>query len=73
MFGLLWPNQAGPVGTMLLAPPAVDGEDRNYALIRLRPKGRDPLLLRGGPDATILQQTRVVLIGVGAVGSHVAE
>lgn len=71
MFGLFWPNQAGPVGTMLLSTPSDAG--RAYHLIALRPKGRDALLLRAGPDAKQLQGHRVAILGVGAVGSHVAE
>jgi molybdopterin/thiamine biosynthesis adenylyltransferase/proteasome lid subunit RPN8/RPN11 len=71
MFGLFWPNQAGPVGTMLLTTPR--DADRPYHLIALRPKGRDALLLRAGPDAKQLQGRRVAILGVGAIGSHVAE
>lgn len=71
MFGLLWHNQAGLVGTMLLA--IIEGSERIYRLVILRPKGRDALLLRAGPDARTLQQKRVAILGVGAIGSHVAE
>ena len=72
MFGLFWPNQAGLVGTVLLSQATADGERTNY-LVALRPKGRDALLLRAGPDAEILQQSSVAVLGVGAIGSHVAE
>ncbi|HEX2039870.1 MAG TPA: ThiF family adenylyltransferase [Acidimicrobiales bacterium] len=71
MFGLFWPNQAGPVGTMVLSTPHDGG--RAYRLIALRPKGRDAMLLRAGPDAKQLQGRRVAILGVGAIGSHVAE
>lgn len=71
MFGLFWPNQAGLVGTMLLATPRDGGPA--YHLIALRPKGRDALLLRAGPDAKQLQGRRVAILGVGAIGSHAAE
>jgi len=71
MFGLFWPNQAGPVGTMLLTTPGDAG--RAYHLLGLRPKGRDAMLLRAGPNAKRLQGTRVAILGVGAIGSHVAE
>lgn len=72
MFGLFWPNQAGLVGTMLLTVPGPNAS-RAYQLVALRPKGRDAVLLRAGPDAIRLQGRRVAILGVGAVGSHVAE
>lgn len=72
MFGLLWPNKAGVVGTMLLA---IRDESRkpDYHLIALRPKGRRALLLRAGPDTEALQTATIAILGVGAIGSHVAE
>jgi hypothetical protein len=72
MFGLFWHNQAGLVSTMLLATRDQTGQ-RSYRLLVLRPKGRDALLLRAGPDAHLLQQVRIAILGVGAIGSHVAE
>lgn len=72
MFGLLWHNQAGLVATMLLMTVGSDG-NRATALMVLRPKGRDALLLRAGPDAAVLQDKRIAILGVGAIGSHVAE
>jgi hypothetical protein len=72
MFGLVWRNQAGLVATMLLSCPDDTGT-RAYALVALRPSGRDALLLRAGPDAPTLQQQTVAVIGAGAVGSFVAE
>lgn len=72
MFGLLWRNQAGFVATMLLSQASDTGARTTYA-VALRPKGLDELLLRAGPDAATLQQRTVAIIGVGAIGSHVAE
>ncbi|MDP9333260.1 MAG: ThiF family adenylyltransferase [Actinomycetota bacterium] len=71
MYGLLWSNQAGVVGTMLLNARTDDGSDRS--LVSLRPKGRHALLLRAGPDAGMLQEACVAIVGVGALGSHVAD
>ncbi len=72
MFGLIWRNNAGLVATMLLSVRGADGA-RETALVALRPNGPDELLLRAGPDAATLQGKRVAILGVGAVGSHVAE
>lgn len=72
MYGLFWRNQAGLVGTVLLTTIADEGE-RPYWLVVLRPKGREAMLLRAGPDARVLQEKSVSIIGVGAIGSHVAD
>jgi molybdopterin/thiamine biosynthesis adenylyltransferase len=72
MYGLVWPNNAGLVGTMLVSQADAAGARENH-LVVLRPKGRDAMLLRAGPDAALLQPSTVVIIGVGAIGSHVAE
>lgn len=72
MYGLAWPNNAGLVATMVLS--VVDEtSDRTHHLVVLRPKGRSALLLRAGPDATVLQERSVAILGVGAIGSHIAE
>jgi proteasome lid subunit RPN8/RPN11 len=73
MLGLFWRNQAGLVATVLLSAPRADGAGRQLKLVVLRPKGVDELLLRAGPDTTALAGTRVTIVGVGAIGSHVAE
>ena len=73
MFGLVWPNAAGLVCTMVLSVRNADGDDRTYGVVWLRPKGRDEMLLRAGPDATDLQHKHVVIIGAGAIGSHLAD
>jgi hypothetical protein len=72
MFGLFWRNQAGLIGTVLLARRTSETEPALH-LVALRPKSRDALLLRAGPDASTLQHASVAIIGVGAIGSHVAE
>ena len=72
MFGLFWPNTAGLVGTVVLATTTDDGE-RSFHLVALRPKGQRAMLLRAGPDAEILQTKSVAVLGVGAIGSHLAE
>ncbi len=73
MFGLIWPNAAGLVCTMVLSSRSGDDGDRRFGVIYLRPKGRDELLLRAGPEARDLQSRHVVLVGAGAIGSHIAE
>lgn len=72
MFGLVWPNQAGLVGTMLLTSREASA-NRDLYLVALRPKGTDALLLRSGPDARTLQRRSVALVGAGAIGSFVAD
>lgn len=72
MFGLFWPNRAGIVGTVLLSVERPDGQ-RVYQLVALRPKGQEAMLLRAGPNAKLLSGKRVTVLGVGAIGSHVAE
>lgn len=73
MFGLIWANAAGLVCTMVLSERTDAPEARTYDIVFLRPKGRDELLLRAGPDASELQQRHVAIIGAGAIGSHLAD
>jgi len=71
MFGLIWANTEGLVSTMILAiPNPPEGNIRTVGA--LRPKGTEAMLLRAGPDAAVLQSTQVAIIGIGAIGSHVA-
>jgi proteasome lid subunit RPN8/RPN11 len=72
VFMLLWRNQAGVVGTTLVATPPQSGK-RTYHLVALRPKGTKALLLRAGPDAQALQEKKVAVIGNGAIGSFAAD
>lgn len=72
MYGLVWHNNAGAVATMVLSQLEDTGERTNH-LVVLRPTGRDAMLLRAGPDAAVLQQRSVAILGIGAIGSHLAE
>lgn len=72
MFGLVWQNAAGLVATMLLQTSTGAGTSE-LGVVTLRPKGRDALLLRAGPDAIGLRDRSVAIIGVGAIGSFVAD
>lgn len=72
MFMLLWHNQAGLVGTTLVATPSRSGE-RSYHLVALRPKGTKALILRAGPDAHATNEKQIAIIGNGAIGSFVAD
>lgn len=72
MFGLIWRNQAGLVSTMLFRAMR-DQDEPLLGLVILRPKGREPMLLRGGPDVAVLRSRSVAVVGIGAVGSHVTE
>lgn len=72
VFMLLWRNQAGVVGTTVLATPPQTGK-RTYQLVALRPKGTKALLLRAGPDAQEIQEKKIAIIGNGAIGSFVAD
>lgn len=73
MFGLFWRNQAGLVATVLLTHATADNNGQEHNLVVLRPKGVRELLLRAGPDADLLADRSVAVVGVGAIGSHVAE
>ena len=72
MFGLVWANTEGLVCTMILAVPDQRGGWKSL-VGALRPKGTEAMLLRAGPDAEVLHSKRVAVIGVGAIGSHVAD
>ena len=72
MFGLVWANTEGLVCTMILAQPKPPNEN-THTVGALRPKGTEAMLLRAGPDAAVLQAKQVAVIGVGAIGSHIAD
>ena len=72
MYGLVWPNNAGLVATMILSIAHQAG-GRTDHLVVLRPKGCKALLLRAGPDAAVLQRRSAAILGVGAIGSHIAD
>lgn len=71
MYGLVWRNAAGLVCTMVARtnPTSSSGD---HVLVALQPKGREAMLRRAGPDAAVLQSKAIAIVGVGAVGSHVA-
>ena len=72
MYALVWRNGAGLVASAILSIREEAGE-RVDRLMILRPAGQEALLLRAGPDAATLQIRTVVVVGVGAIGSHVAD
>ncbi len=73
MYGLVWRNQAGLVATVVLSMASDQTQSRTEWRIALRPSGKQEMLLRAGPDADLLQGQSVTVLGVGAIGSHVAD
>jgi molybdopterin/thiamine biosynthesis adenylyltransferase/proteasome lid subunit RPN8/RPN11 len=71
LFALIWPNPHGLVALVL----RVDVRDgiRHATVFRPTPISEDDRLRRAGPDAPKLRGRRVVLFGVGAIGSHLGS
>lgn len=69
---LLWETGGGPAGLALEATRGPGGGWVTSAM-DLRPDGEQALLLRAGPDAPILRDKLIVLIGIGAIGGYIAD
>nr|MDQ6947419.1 ThiF family adenylyltransferase [Actinomycetota bacterium] len=70
-FAVLAWHRGGLADVLILRIDAPDGELRLSSLDPA-PNDRNSLLLRAGPDAAHLASKKVVVFGVGAVGSQVA-
>lgn len=70
--GLFWDTAFGHRNALvLLLSREADGRVRAEA-IEIAPTDNEYRLLRAGPDADKLRDEKVVIFGVGAVGSHIA-
>lgn len=70
--GLFWEVAEGTVPLLLHTHRSMDG-DLTVSAVAPTPVGDGDLLRRAGPDAPVLQEMRVVVFGVGAIGSHIAD
>lgn len=70
IYVLIWPTPHGHA-PLVLHVKQNDGSRGGTALVPL-PTSMPDRLRRAGPDATRLQDCRVVVLGVGAIGSHIA-
>lgn len=71
LFALVWPNPHGLVALVLRVDQ--DEGSRRPRVFRPTPISEEDRLRRAGPDAPRLRGRRVVLFGVGAIGSHVGS
>lgn len=71
LFVLSWPTVHGTAVLGLIITQTAQG--REAKVITPTPISQPDRLRRAGPDAAVLRVKRVVLFGVGAVGSHVAS
>lgn len=71
VFVLCWRIEGGTAA--LIVQVVLSGTSRTAAALTPVPAGPKSRLLRAGPDASSLQQKRVLVVGVGAIGSHLAE
>jgi proteasome lid subunit RPN8/RPN11 len=69
---LVWDTGDGQAALLVLHDRAPDPTWKR-TLVVLRPNGLTDLLRRAGPDATSLQSKRVVVLGLGAIGSYAAD
>jgi molybdopterin/thiamine biosynthesis adenylyltransferase len=70
LFLIAWDRELGREALVLLAE--TDGEEVAARAIEVAPTDIDVLKLRAGPDVEALADKRIVVFGVGAVGSHAA-
>lgn len=71
VFVLVWRSAHGLV-PLIVMHSRESGND-NLTAIAPTPKSVSDRLRRAGPDADVLQRANVVVFGVGAIGSHIAE
>ncbi len=72
VLALLWETRSQQRNCLVVVAKPGDSEPMLKS-IELAPTDRQTLLLRAGPDNVLLASKRVVLFGVGAIGSHVAN
>ncbi|MBN4047678.1 hypothetical protein JYT71_01580, partial [Acidimicrobiaceae bacterium AH-315-P05] len=71
LFALIWPTAHG-IACLVLVIDQASGDRKAFA-IRPTPISQSDRLRRAGPDADVLLTKRVVLFGVGAIGSHLGS
>lgn len=71
IFALFW-RVSGQIAALLVAA-GDDKEARDLQCLTPVPFGEEAQLLRAGPDAHTLRTKSVLVVGLGAVGSHLAE
>ena len=71
LFTLCW-NLPGGISSLVLMV-VKGGTSIVVGAVAPVPKGAASRLLRAGPDARVLQTKVVLIVGIGAVGSHLAE
>lgn len=69
---LFWEVEEGTVPLVLRASRSGTG-GLSVTAVAPAPCGEADLLRRAGPDASVLEGKRVVVFGVGAIGSHLAS
>lgn len=67
---LIWPTSQG--FNVQIIRLQVTGSEIKGAALQVAPTDEQSLRLRSGPDSKVLSKKRVVLFGLGAIGSHVA-
>lgn len=72
LFALAWPTVHGTACLVLVLEVQSDGSREAFA-ISPTPVSHQDRLRRAGPDSPTLESKRVVVFGVGAIGSHVAS
>jgi hypothetical protein len=72
LFVLIWPTPHG-LSSLALYVTESDGKPRAASALMLTPSSQADRLRRAGPDAETLALKRVVLFGVGAIGSHLGS
>lgn len=72
LFALAWPTVHGTACLVLVIEVQPDGS-RQALAISPTPISQRDRLRRAGPDSAALASKRVVVFGVGAIGSHVAS
>lgn len=71
LFVLSWPTVHGTALLALVITKTADGVEAKA--VTPTPTSQADRLRRAGPDAAVLRTKRIVLFGVGAIGSHVAS
>lgn len=71
LFVLFWGVPTGVASLILFAVKGETGID--VGAVTAVPKGKEARILRAGPDSSILQTKTVLIVGAGAIGSHVAQ
>lgn len=72
-FLLLWDTGEGIASLFVLQRRNRASDTWNPCVVPLRPSGKRDLLRRAGKDSSVLADKRIVVFGVGAIGSSFAD